>query len=68
MKKWNKINFSPDSSLYNKPKTSSVVLCCQCHQLSVLPPCWSEHLEFHVCGLNAGDGLGFFGRCFAKER
>lgn len=67
MKKWNKIIFSCDLSLYNKPKTSSVVLCCQCHQLSVLPVLvlvgilgiprvWFECLR----------RLWFFGRCLAR--
>lgn len=61
MKKWNKINFSCDLSLYSKPKPSSDVLCCQCHQLSVLPQCWSEYLEIPMCGLNACEGFGFLG-------
>lgn len=67
LKKWNKIHFSCDLSLYNRPKNSSVVLCCQCHQLSVLPQCCSEYLEFHLCGLSACEGFGFFGRCLAWE-
>lgn len=61
VRKWNKIYFSCDLSLYNKPKTSSAVLCCQCYQLSVLPQCWSEYLEFAVCGLNVCEGFGFLG-------